>query len=134
MGEVGLNFLLQQLGYQVPTLVVCLVAFVLALVFVRRAMWPALLTMAGVAVLVFAALGLAVIQAFLWDARADGLDQDKFAWRMRALAITGSVARALGLALLVAAVFVGRKPRMKEWSAPANRSARSFNPASSQDS
>lgn len=114
MGEVGLNFLLQQLGYQVPTLLVCLAAFVLTLVFVRRAPVPSLLALAGVAVLAFTALGLAVVQAFLIDARGDGLNPETFAWRMRALGIGGSIARALGLAFLVAAVFVGRRARHRD--------------------
>src|SRR5262245_40106868 len=67
MREVGTSFLLTQLGYLVPTLLVLLIAFVLALVYMDCARTPSILTLSGVGVLVVAAIGVAVIQAWLVD-------------------------------------------------------------------
>lgn len=43
-------FLLSRLAYQTPMVLVCFVAFVLSLVYIRRAVVPCLLTLAGVAI------------------------------------------------------------------------------------
>jgi hypothetical protein len=48
MGEAAMSYLLSQLGYQAPMLLVYLVAFVLALVFMRRASFSCILTLIGV--------------------------------------------------------------------------------------
>lgn len=65
MGKVGTSYLLTQLGYQAPALLVYLVAFILALVYKRRASMPCILTLVGVGILVITTLGMAVMQASL---------------------------------------------------------------------
>jgi len=121
MGEVGTSFLLTQLGYLVPTLLVFLIAFVLALVYMGRARTPTILTLSGVGVLAVAAIGVAVIQAWLVDSRqADGRSAAEFARLMGIVAIAGSVVRAVGLGLFVAAIFVGRRATAGGRAEPSN--------------
>jgi hypothetical protein len=114
MGELGTSYLLMQLSYQAPTLLVFSVAFVLALVYMRRASKPSILTLSGVGVLVVAAIGVAVIQASLVDSRQSGDRGDaEFTRLMEIVGIAGSGARAVGLGLLIAAIFVGRRATVK---------------------
>jgi hypothetical protein len=111
MSEAGTSFLLSQLGYQVPVLLVYLVGIILALVYMRRASLPCALTLTGIGILVVAMVGVAVVQASLMDSRqADGRGPRDIAQLMRSVAIAGSCIRALGVGLLVAAIFVGRRP------------------------
>jgi hypothetical protein len=110
MGEAGTAFLLSQLVFFAPVLVVYLVAIILALVYLGRARGPALLTLAGVGVLVVTLVGAAVAQAWLIESRqTDGLTVADFAGRMRTVGIGGTCFHAAGLGLLVAAIFVGRR-------------------------
>jgi hypothetical protein len=110
MGEAGTLFLLSQLGYQAPSLLVYLVAFILAVVYRGRASTASVLTLIGVAILVVTTIGVAVSQAWLVDTRQDAAyDQAEFARRMSVVGIAGSCGRAVGLGLLVAAIFVGRR-------------------------
>jgi hypothetical protein len=120
MGEAGMSFLMSQLGYQAPALLVYLVAFVLALVFMGRAPTPSVLTMIGVGVLVIATVGVAVAQAWLLDNRqANDRDPAEFARLMGVVGMAGSCVRAIGLGLLVAAIFVGRRAVIGSRAEPA---------------
>ena len=108
MGEVGTVYLLSQFGYHAPALLVYLVAFVLALVYRGRAPLPSVLTLAGEGLLVATTLAVALVQAWLLDSfQAVGRD---VSLPMALVTIVGSCARAVGLGLLVAAIFVGRRP------------------------
>ena len=98
MSEVGTSFLLTQLGYHVPALIVYVLAFILALVYMGRASAPSILTLAGVAVLVVTTIGVAVAQAWLMDSQqTHGRDPAEFGMLMKILGIGGSCARAIGL-------------------------------------
>jgi hypothetical protein len=109
MGEAGTSFLLSQLGYQAPALLVYLIAFILALIYMGRASAPSVLTLIGVGVLVVTTIGVAVAQAWLIDSRqAHDRDPAEFGRLMGIVGIAGSCVRAIGLGLLVAAIFVGR--------------------------
>lgn len=110
MSHAGTSFLMSNLGINAPVLLVYLVAFILALVYLNRFWAPALLTLVGAGVLGTVTLGIAVAQAWLIESRqANGGSQAEYAWLMWGLGMTGSVLRAVGLGLLVAAIFVGRR-------------------------
>jgi predicted membrane protein len=94
-------YMITQLGYQVPALLVYMVAFVLSIVFMRRALLASILTLLGIAVLVITTFALLVAQAYLIQSRNQG-------W-MTTVGIGGNCLRASGLSLLVAAIFVGRR-------------------------
>jgi hypothetical protein len=119
MGLAGRSFLMSQIGYQIPALLVYLVAFILALAFMSRATIPCVLTLAGVAVLVVGTLGLTLVQASLFDSRqASGRPAADFAWLMSLTALAGSCVRAVGLGFLVAAIFVGRRAPVIDGAKP----------------
>ncbi|MEK0425345.1 MAG: hypothetical protein RJB11_1436 [Planctomycetota bacterium] len=116
MGEAAMSYLLSQLGYQAPMLLVYLVAFVLALVFMRRASTSCILTLIGVGILVSSMIVITGVQASLIDGfRAGGrntADSNRLMW---IIGLAGSVARAVGLMFLVAAIFVGRRSAGTGW-------------------
>ena len=110
MGNAAISYLTSQLGYQAPMLLVYLVAFVLALVFMGRASLPSMLTLCGVVVLVITTFAVAAMQAYMIQSRQDGgRGGADYAMMMNVVSIGGSCVRALGLSLLVAAIFVGRR-------------------------
>src|SRR4051794_227235 len=110
MGEAGTAFLWSQLVYLAPVLVVYLVAIILALVYLGRARGPALLTLAGAGVQIVATVAVNLARGVLIESQQAGdLAPGDFARQMGALGIAGSCAHAVGLGLLVAAIFVGRR-------------------------
>jgi hypothetical protein len=119
MGKSGMSYLLSQLGYQAPALLVYLVAFILALVYMRRSAMPCILTLVGVGILVISTLGVAVMQASLIDShqvyRRDAAEVSRL---MGIIGLAGSCLRAAGLLFLVAAIFVGRRSQVRDWSEP----------------
>ena len=116
MGEAGMSYLLSQLGYQAPMLLVYLVAFFLALVFMRRASTSCILTLIGVGILVSSMIVIAGVQASLVDGiqanKGNMADSNRLMW---IIGLAGSVARAVGHLFLVAAIFVGRRSTGTGW-------------------
>ena len=114
MDSPGLSFLLRSIGFQTPQILVYVIGVILALVFVRRCPAAAILTLAATAILTVTALGHAAALGFLIHQRAgDGNWNVEMHQQLMLIAnILSSLARALGLALLLSAVFVGRKPRL----------------------
>jgi hypothetical protein len=102
--------MLRQLGYQSPTLIVLVVAAIVAFMYLGRAPLPSLLTLAGVAVLVLTTFGFAGLQTLLMQNRTPSLGS-----QMQALAIASGCLRAVGTALLVGAIFVGRNERTSRY-------------------
>ena len=98
------GFLISQIVYLAPTLLVYLAAFVLALVFMGRAPLPSALTLLGLAVLLLTTITMAVIPAYLIQSRGANL-----AVTMSIVRFIGSCSHALGQSFLVAAIFVGRR-------------------------
>ena len=103
MNNNSLPFLFLQIVYHAPMLLVYLVAFVLALVFMGRATVPSILTLLGLAVLLSTTIAMTVIPAYLIQSRGANV-----ATMMSFVRIVGGCAHALGQSLLVAAIFVGR--------------------------
>jgi hypothetical protein len=109
MDEAAMSYLWQQLAYQVPVLLVYLIGFVLALLFFGRQPTAALLTLIGTGLLVLVTVAVVVVQAFLVQQRMEeNWSVERFARLMSTVGLAGSIGRAIGLALVVAAVFVGR--------------------------
>jgi hypothetical protein len=110
MNHTSLNVLMSQIGTQAPAVFVLVVATVLAFVFLGRATLASLLTLAAVAVMLASQIGVAMIQADLIAAR-DGGSQglEEVGRQMGLVTFGGAVANAIGLALLVAAIFVRRR-------------------------
>jgi hypothetical protein len=108
MGE----YVLQQLGYGIPLLIVYLVCIVLAAIFVRKHPLASMLALAGAVILLVNVIAIAVIQGYFFQARiTNGWTAVEYANITRVIGLIGAVVRALGSALLVAAIFVGRKAK-----------------------
>ncbi|MGZ9272457.1 MAG: hypothetical protein ACXW6T_25315 [Candidatus Binatia bacterium] len=106
------SIMLQQLAYATPSLIVYLVGMVLAVIFLRKYPGPALLTLLAAIILLVTTVGVAFGQAYLATQRLEyGWSAVQYSQRLYLVTIPGSILRALGAALLLAAVFVGRKSK-----------------------
>lgn len=103
MNNSGMSFLMQQLPYQLPLLIVCLGGFAVAAIFLNKHFNAAALTMLGTGLLIFAALAVMLVQFVL--IQQGGMNAG--GW-MKVVSIGGSLMRAVGTALVIAAVFIGR--------------------------
>lgn len=103
MNDRGIQFLTSQLPYHGPALFVYFVAGVLSLIYMSRMTLPALLTLAGVVTMTIATFLSVGMQAFLLQTQSPAIGKT-----MMVVGIVGSCLRAVGLGLVVAAVFVGR--------------------------
>lgn len=108
MQDAGMSYLAVQLGYQLPALLTYLVGGALAVAFMGRARVPSLLALAGSGVLLVSTIAAAAFQAYLIHLQQVGGHDDATRQLMQVVAIAASCVRASGLALLVAAIFVGR--------------------------
>ncbi|MBS0204069.1 MAG: hypothetical protein JSS49_14280 [Planctomycetes bacterium] len=99
------SYLMAQLNNHGPVFLVYTVAFVVALVNLGRMWLPAILTIAGVGILAVTTIVLIAAQQYLINSRPT-----EWQYWLGLLGLLGSCLRALGMGLLVAAVFVGRNP------------------------
>lgn len=106
---------IQQLAHFAPSLLVYMIAFVLAIMYWKRARTPAMLTLIAVVLSVTTSIGFSVMQTMLIQSAQenDGFGGD-FGKMMSALGMTSSCAHAVALALFVAAIFVGRNQFPRE--------------------
>lgn len=119
MNGSALAFFLNTMAVQVPTLLVCAAGLAAAAVFLRRYPRPAVLTLVGTALLLLVTAGFSLAQAWLIQTRMDaGRSPLETAWMMSALGIGSSCLRAVGLGLVLLAVFAGRR---RERVAPDDR-------------
>ena len=116
-GEAGTTFLRSQLVYHAPALLVYAVALILAAAYVRRASVPYFLMLIGMVIMVLSTVGGALAHASLLDFRdADWLSGDRFARNVSRVSLAANYVRSTGLALLVAAVFAGRRTASQQAS------------------
>lgn len=119
MNQSIASFLISQVGYQGPSVLVYLFAVAIGFVFLERARTPALLTLAAGGGLLLSTLAIAALQAaLLVSLQNGGRDAATFGQLMQVIGITGACIRAAGLGLLVAAVFVGRGPAEQALTRP----------------
>lgn len=103
------SYTLTQLGYGVPLLIVYLVAIILSAVFVRKYPLSAMLTLAGAVILFVNLIGLALIQGYLVRTRIEsGWSVAQYDQITIVVGSISAIVRALGTALLIGAIFVGR--------------------------
>lgn len=106
------SYVLQQLGYGTPLLFVYLIAIILAAVFVRKYPFPAMLTLAGAVILFINVIAIAIAQGYFLRARIEsGWSAEQYRQITMIVSAIGALVRAIGTALLVAAIFVGRKAK-----------------------
>lgn len=98
--------------YQIPILLVCLIGFIMGMVWYRRAPKAAVLTIVGTGLIVLTAVILIVVQVSLMNLRTSGsstLSVQTYASISYWVNLGGNVLRSIATALIIAAVFVGRK-------------------------
>lgn len=101
--------ILAQLVVQTPVLGVYVVGLILALIFWRRCPLAGALAAGGLGLLLLVTVGFSLAQIYLLHRTNDSnWSINDHAWRMSVLSLASSLLRAVGLGLLVAAVFVGR--------------------------
>lgn len=106
------TYVLQQLGYGSPLLIVYLIGIILAAVFVRKYPFPAMLTLAGTAILFINVIAIALVQGYFIRARIEsGWSAAQYLQITMIISAISGLVRAIGTALLIAAIFVGRKPK-----------------------
>ena len=110
MSQNSILPVLMQLAGQAPVLLVYVIGIVLAFVFWGRHRMPAMLTLIACIVMLLTSIG----QTFLWHVllqmrESMGWPMQKYGNVMSAVALVSSVLRAIGLGLLLAAVFAARK-------------------------
>ena len=108
MSSTGTVYLLTQLGYSAPSLIVYGVAFVLALVYRRRAPRASTLTLSGVGVLVCGTIAGIASSAYLVHSMSAGPGPASSLLFMGVINFSINCLRAAGLLLLVVAIFAGR--------------------------
>ena len=110
MQDSGFSFFGQQLVAQIPVLLVAFIGLGLSLVFLGRYRWPAVLTLLATGILLITTFVVTGAQAYVFSSRNTmGLSTENYTQLAIGVGWVGSLARALALALLLAAVFIGRK-------------------------
>lgn len=106
------SFLLQQLAYSVPALLVYLAGLILAIIFLGKYPASAMFTLCGSVVLLITTLGLTFVQFYLFRSRLEyGWSAAGYGQVLSIVSLVANIIRALGLSLWLAAVFVGRKSK-----------------------
>lgn len=109
MEKGSMNFLVQQLAYQIPVLTASLVGMVLSLVFIKRYRLPSLLTLTGTLVLIVSTLVSLIAQSYYVSTQAWMEMPTRTVQVLTIIGWVGSIFRGLAIALLLAAIFISRK-------------------------
>jgi hypothetical protein len=109
MIDPSVKFLLGQLAYQSPTLLVYLAGVLLAILFMPRHRNASILTLLGFGLLLATAIAGIGLQSYIVQQHTDGVMKvEQFAQLSASLGICTNVLRAAGMAMVLAAVFAGR--------------------------
>ncbi len=111
MSEAAKSMLWSQLTYQLPMLIVAVVALVMAVVFWRRAHPASACVALGAVLLLFTGLVFPVVTAMLYDSGDEGRPSADTIKLMNQIGLVASIVRAGAVGILVAAAFVGRGSR-----------------------
>jgi hypothetical protein len=110
MNTETISHLLQQLAYQLPALFIFVAGGIAAAVSVRRHRASSVLCLVGCVVSLLTIFAITGIQAWLFGARqSEGWTMARYGQAMSLVAMAGAVLRPIGLALILVAVFIGRK-------------------------
>jgi hypothetical protein len=97
----------QQLVTNAPVLIVYLVGIALALVFLRRCPLPAALAAVSLGLFLFTRIAATLFQVYLFHSGRAAMDLARI---MTGVAVVTSLLHAVGLGLLLTAVFIQRTP------------------------
>ena len=105
-------YLLQQFAYASPQILVYLAGVALGIFFIQKYRTSAMLVLGGSVVLLITTIGQTLLQFYLFRVRVNsGWTTAGYAQALSIVAALASLMRALGLALWLIAVFIGRKAK-----------------------
>lgn len=105
-----LSNVLWSVAFAAPQVIVYLIAVILGLVNLSRHKSPALFTLLGGLIAAVVVVSATVVRELLWaNARTAGGDMEGTANLTRFISIGSLVVEAVGMAMIVFAVFAGRK-------------------------
>ncbi|MEK6333872.1 MAG: hypothetical protein AABM67_02925 [Acidobacteriota bacterium] len=105
-------YLLQQFAYVSPQILVYLAGVALGIFFIKKYGTSAMLVLGGSGVLLITTIGQTLLQVYLFRVRINyGWSAADYARVLSMVAVLASLLRALGLALWLIAVFIGRKTK-----------------------
>lgn len=106
------SYLIQQLAYSSPSLLVYLAGAILGAIFIKKYRTPAMLTLFASLILLITTVGVSSLQAYLLSARVEyGWSAARHSQMLTLVSLAGNIIRAVCLGLWLAAVFVGRKSK-----------------------
>jgi hypothetical protein len=103
------SFLLNQFLNQSPMLLVYIGGIVWAALWARRAPTAALLALIGLTIMLASTIGMTFFQNYMFNNRG-GMTMTSYGQVLTWVSLAASVFRAVGMAMVVAGVFVGRTP------------------------
>jgi hypothetical protein len=105
-----LSNLLWSIAYSAPSLIVYLIATIMGMVYLNKYKSAALLAMLGGLLAGITALGSLVVRELMWAGARDNGNFEATANLTRIIGIGGSLVEAVGMGMIVFAVFAGRRP------------------------
>jgi hypothetical protein len=106
-----LPLILTQLAYQAPFLLVYLVGIAVAAAYLKRCRGPAVLALIALVLMLAVGVGMPVVHGFIiHQSQTGGGSTASTATMFSITAWTAGIVRTVGMGLLIAAVFVGRRP------------------------
>lgn len=105
-------YLLQQFAYASPQILVYLAGVALGIFFFKKYGTSAMLVLGGSVIFLLTTIGQTSLQFYLFRVRINsGWSAASYAQMLSIVAVLASLMRALGLALWLVAVFIGRKAK-----------------------
>ena len=121
---MSMSNVLWAVAFAAPQVIVYLIAVILGLVNLSRQKSPALFSLLG-GLIAAVVVVRTVIRELLWaNARTAGGDMEATANLTRFISIGSLVVEAVGMAMIVFAVFAGRKPVRQDDDEPTARPSR----------
>ena len=105
----SINYIAQQLLYQTPVVLAALLGVVLSFIFIRRYKFAAFLTLIASATIIIGSLLVILAQAYLFSMMNMAMTRASIGQVMTIVGWVGAIFRGLSIALLVSAVFIGRR-------------------------
>ena len=111
MYNSGLTYFTEQMLYQVPTLLAAILGVVLSVINLKRHRLPALLGLAGSAIVIFTVLIVTIAQSYFYSAAFTdaAMTNNTYVKIANGVGWLGSFARGLAVTLLIVAIFIDRK-------------------------
>lgn len=105
----SINYIVQQLLYQTPIFLAALLGVVLSFIFIRRYKSASFLALFASATIIIGSLLVILAQAYLFSMMNMTISRSSFGQVMTIVGWIGAIFRGVSIALLVIAVFIGRK-------------------------